>query len=81
MPSWELFRTQKQSYRDEILPPDVKARLAVEAGAPLGWHEWVGEAGAIIGIAKFGASAPYQEIFKHYGFTVENIIAVTKKLL
>jgi len=81
MPSWELFRAQKKSYRDEILPPDVKARLAVEAGAPLGWHEWVGDAGAVIGIEKFGASAPYQDIFKHYGFTVENIIAVTKKLL
>jgi transketolase len=81
MPSWELFRAQTQSYRNEILPPGVKARLAVEAGASLGWHEWVGEAGAVIGIDKFGASAPYQEIFKHYGFTVENIIAVTKKLL
>jgi transketolase len=81
MPSWELFRAQTQSYRDEVLPPNVKARVAVEAGVPLGWHEWVGEAGAVIGIEKFGASAPYQEIFKHYGFTVENIVAATKGLL
>ena len=57
MPSWELFQEQPQSYRDAILPTQVKARLAVEAGAPLGWREWVGEAGEVIGITRFGASA------------------------
>jgi transketolase len=81
MPSWELFQEQPQSYRDQILPPNVKARLAVETGVPLGWRDWVGEAGDIIGITKFGASAPYQEIFKHYGFTVENVVARAKNLL
>jgi transketolase len=81
MPSWELFREQTQEYRDEILPPRVTARLAVEAGSPLGWHEWVGSKGDILGITKFGASAPYQEIFQHYGFTVENIISRVRSIL
>lgn len=81
MPSWELFKEQPKSYRDEILPPGVKARLAVEAGSPLGWCEWVGTTGDTIGITKFGTSAPYQEIFKHYGFTVENVVTRAKKLL
>jgi transketolase len=81
MPSWELFRAQAPSYRDEVLPPRVRARLAVETGSPMGWRDWVGDAGDIIGIAKFGASAPYKELFKHYGFTVENVVARAKKLL
>jgi transketolase len=81
MPSWELFREQPQSYRDEVLPPSVKARLAVEAGSPLGWREWVGDGGDVIGITKFGASAPYKELFKHYGVTVEHVIERAKKLV
>ena len=81
MPSWELFRNQPKSYRDEVLPPKVKTRLAVEAGAPFGWSEWVGEAGDVIGITKYGASAPYKESFKQYGFTIENVVSRAKKLL
>jgi transketolase len=81
MPSWELFQEQPQSYRDAILPTQVKARLAVEAGAPLGWREWVGEAGEVIGITRFGASAPAREIFKHYGFTVENVVTRARQLV
>jgi len=81
MPSWELFLQQPQSYRDEVLPPEVKERLAVEAGAPLGWRDWVGDAGDIIGITTFGASAPARENFHHYGFTVENVVERAKKLL
>jgi len=81
MPSWELFLEQPQSYRDEVMPPGVKARLAVEAGVPLGWRDWVGDAGDIIGITSFGASAPGKEIFYHYGFTVENAAERAKKLL
>jgi transketolase len=74
-PSWTLFREQPQEYRDAILPPPVKARLSVEAGHPLGWkEEWVGEAGMAIGIKKYGASAPYKDMFNHHGFTVENIV-------
>ena len=81
MPSWELFREQPRDYREAVLPPKVKARLAVEAGVPFGWREWIGDAGDVIGINRFGASAPYQDIFKHLGFTVDNIIARSKALL
>ena len=81
MPSWELFLEQPQSYRNEVLPPEVKARLAVEAGSPQGWRYWVGDGGDVIGITKFGTSAPYKENFKHYGFTVENVVARAKMLI
>ena len=81
MPSWEIFREQDEAYRQSVLPGDVPQRLAVEAGSPLGWREWVGDSGVVIGIEKFGASAPYKEVFKHYGFTVENILAKAKALL
>lgn len=81
MPSWELFREQPPKYRDQVLPPDVTARLAVEAGAPHGWCEWVGDRGAAIGITKFGASAAYKDVFREYGFTVENVAARAKELL
>jgi transketolase len=81
MPCWELFRKQPESYRNEVLPPDIKKRLAVEAGSPLGWNEWVGDEGSVIGVTKFGASAPDKELFKHYGFTAENIITKAKETL
>jgi transketolase len=81
MPSWELFREQEQSYRDGVLPHAVKSRLAVEAGAPLGWRDWVGDGGDVIGITRFGASAPANELFRQYGFTVEHIVERAKKIL
>jgi transketolase len=81
MPSWELFREQAQGYRDAVLPPDIKTRLAVEAGVPLGWRDWVGDGGDIIGITGFGASAPANVLFKQYGFTVEHIVERAKKIL
>ena len=81
MPSWELFHEQPASYRQQVLPPGVKARLALEAGSPLGWREWVGDAGDVIAVEKFGASAPGKEVFKNYGFTVENIVERAKGLL
>jgi transketolase len=80
-PSWELFEAQPQAYRDEVLPPTVKTRLSIEAGVGLGWHRWVGDGGAIMSIEKFGASAPYKEIFKHYGLTVEDAVARALRLL
>jgi transketolase len=80
MPSWELFEKQSEDYRNKVLPKQVTGRLAVEAGAPLGWCKWTGNAGAVIGIACFGASAPAAENFKHYGFTVENIVERAKEL-
>lgn len=81
LPSWELFRAQPQDYRDSVLPPAVRARLAVEAGATLGWGEWVGEAGAVLGIDRFGASAPAADVFREYGFTVENVVERARQLL
>ena len=81
MPSWELFKEQTQQYRDSVLPPDVKARLAIETGCTLGWRQWVGDGGDVIGIDRFGASAPYKDTFKAFGFTVENVVAKVKGLL
>jgi transketolase len=73
MPSWELFDAQPQSYRDSVLPPSTRARLAVEAGATLGWCKYVGSNGEVIGVDHFGASAPEKDLMREYGFTVENI--------
>ncbi len=81
MPSWELFRQQPPEYRDEVLPPVVQARLAVEAAASFGWREWVGERGEVICIDRFGASASYKENFRRFGFTSENIVERAKALL
>jgi transketolase len=81
MPSWELFRQQPRSYRDEVFPPDVRARLAVEAGVAQGWCEWVGEKGGVIAMSRFGASAPYEANFLHFGFTADNVAARAKQLL
>ena len=81
MPSWELFEQQSQSYQEEVLPPSIHQRLAVETGASMGWRRWVGDRGNTITIDHFGASAPYKEIFKHFGFTRENIVEKAKGLL
>ncbi|HEY59120.1 MAG TPA: transketolase [Anaerolineae bacterium] len=80
-PSWELFNQQPQVYKDKVLIPSIKKRLAVEAGVSLGWRRWVGNVGDVISIEKFGASAPAKIIFQKYGFTVENVIKKAKKLL
>ncbi len=74
MPCLEFFAKQSQGYRDSVLPPGVR-RIAVEAAAPQSWYRWVGESGVIIGIDRFGASAPYQRIYKEFGLTVERIVA------
>jgi transketolase len=81
MPSWELFREQTKGYRNKILPRRIKTRLAMEAGSPMGWEEWVGPRGEIMGINKFGASAPYKELYKEYGLTVDHIIEKVKNML
>ncbi|MCJ0824874.1 transketolase [Luteimonas sp. 50] len=73
MPSWELFDAQPREYRDKILPPRVRARLAVEAGATQGWWRYVGDAGDVIGVDRFGASAPGDTNLREYGFTVDNV--------
>ncbi len=74
MPCWELFRDQDEAYRNEVLPPDVHERIAIEAGASLGWREWVGDRGTFITVERFGASANYEDNFEHYGFTVDNLV-------
>ena len=81
MPSWELFREQEQAYRDNILPPNIKLRIAVEAAASQGWCEWVGDQGKVIGINRFGTSAPAKEIFQHYGITTEEIVRKSKEMV
>ncbi len=73
LPCFEIFRAEPREYRDSVLPPDVRARVAVEAAASFGWREWVGDAGAIVGVDRFGASAPWKEIYQHYGITAEHV--------
>ncbi|MFN7975304.1 MAG: transketolase [Acidobacteriota bacterium] len=80
MPSWDLFTSQPQGYRDEVLPPTVRKRLAVEAASPFGWRQWVTDDGDVIGVSTFGASAPYKEIYKNYGLTVEAVVARARAL-
>ena len=73
MPSWELFDALPQAERDAVLPPAVSARLAVEAGVAQGWHRYVGAAGDVLGVDRFGASAPAEVLLREYGFTVDNV--------
>jgi transketolase len=73
MPSWELFDAEPREYRDAVLSPPIRARLAVEAGASQGWHRYVGDRGDVLGIDRFGASAPGDVLLREYGFTVENV--------
>jgi transketolase len=79
MPSWELFERQDQTYRDSVLPPSVKARVSVEMATTFGWDRYVGPTGHSIGMHSFGASAPIKQLLKHFGFTVENVIAAAKE--
>jgi transketolase len=81
MPDWDAFRAQDAGSRDEVLPPDVPARLAVEAASRLGWHEWVGQAGDVLSVDAFGASAPGGRVLEEYGFTPENVAARARALL
>ncbi|WP_266160622.1 transketolase [Dyella silvatica] len=81
MPSWELFDAQPQSYRDQVLPPKITARLAVELGVAQGWHRYTGDRGDMLGVERFGASAPADILLREYGFTVDNVVAKAKALL
>jgi transketolase len=81
MPCWELFAEQDQSYRDEVLPPAVRARVAVEAAASFGWERWIGEDGEMIGVDRFGASAPGATVLEQYGFTPDNVTDRARRLL
>ncbi len=81
MPSANIFEQQDQVYRDSVLPPAVRRRLAVEAGAPMSWYRWVGLDGDVIGMTTFGASGKVEEVMKHFGFTVDNVVDRALKLL
>ena len=77
MPSWELYDAQQQDYQHQILPPEVKAKIAIEAGSPQGWHRYVGEAGQVVGLDHFGASAPARTLFKKFGLTTDRVVEKT----
>jgi transketolase len=81
MPSWELFEAQPREYRDSVLDPACERRLAVEAGVSWGWEKYVGSRGATVALDRFGASGPYKDLAKAFGFTVENVIAQARKLM
>jgi transketolase len=75
MPCWELFEEQPHAYRDEVLPPEVGARLSIEPGVELGWKRWVGDRGDSISIEHFGASAPGDTVLEQFGFNLANVVA------
>ena len=81
MPSWELFEKQDKAYRDSILPPAIKARVAIEAGVEQGWSKWMGDKGIFIGMSTFGSSAPGKTCFENFGFTAEAIVTAAKKVI
>ena len=81
MPSWELFRQQEAAYRESVLPPEVTVRVAVEAGVGQGWEQFVGCRGSIVGIERFGASAPGKVLFEKFGFTPERVAGEVRALL
>jgi transketolase len=81
MPSWELFERQSRRYQEEVLPPHLRKRLAIEAGSPLGWHRWVGPEGDVLGLERFGASAPYKDLARAFAFTPAEVVRRVKWLL
>jgi len=80
-PSWEIFEAQSDEYKEKVFPKNIRRRLAVEAGSPIGWCKYVTDDGDVLGITKFGESAPGEEVMKEYGFTTENVVAKAKALL
>jgi len=81
MPSWEIFDDQTQQYKDSVLPPTVKARVAIEQGSTFGWERFVGPSGRMIGMKTFGASAPLKELQGRFGFEPDRVVAVAKESL
>ena len=81
MPCWELFEHQPAEYKVQVLPPALRARVAVEAGTTLGWKEYIGSEGVVVGRTDFGASAPIKELLKHFGFTVDRVVAEAKNTI
>jgi transketolase len=81
LPCWELFERQPPEYRDSVIPPGVTKRVTVEAGTTLGWERYAGPTGAMIGMHSFGHSAPFKDLFKEFGFTVDAVYDAAKKQL
>ena len=80
-PSWELFCEQEGAYQAEVLPPSIKARVAIEAGISQGWHRWVGTDGAVLGIDHYGASAPANTLYEKFGLTVDRVVDIASQLV
>ena len=81
LPSWELFEAQSEEYRSDVLPTEIKARISIEAGMPLGWDRYVGSEGTIIGISRFGASAPQKVVYEKFEFTSQRVVDEAQKLV
>jgi transketolase len=79
VPCFEWFADQDQAYKDEVLPPSVRARVSVEAGVPMGWREFVGDAGRIVGLTHYGASASYSKLYEEFGLTDEAVVAAARE--
>ena len=79
LPSWHLFQLQEESYRNEVLPPEIRARVSIEAGSTFGWERWIGSYGQSIGLNRFGASAPASVLFAELGFTVDAVVKAAEK--
>jgi transketolase len=75
MPSWELFEKQNAAYRESVFPANVTARVSVEMASTFGWDRWVGPKGRMVGMHRFGASAPLKDLLKYFGFTVDTVVA------
>lgn len=81
MPSWELFQKQPEKYKNKVFPPEVRARVSVEAATTFGWERWVGSEGVAIGLDHFGASAPYEKLYEHFGITVDRMVEEAVELV
>ena len=80
LPCWEIFEQQDQSYRDQVLPPAITARVSIEEGSTLGWERYVGTEGAIMGMSTFGQSAPFADVEAEFGFTVDTVAKTAREV-
>jgi transketolase len=79
MPCMDTFTDGDEAYRDQVLPPSCRARVAVEAAAPLGWYRWVGDAGRFLGMTTFGESGPAKDVYEHFGITSERVVELARE--
>jgi transketolase len=81
MPSWDIFEKQSENYKKQVLPPAVKARVSVEAASTFGWSQYVGPTGKMIGMHRFGASAPIKDLLKKFGFTADKVVEAAREAI